>query len=99
MYGREAEVGNNPEQQNTTQLCRGACDFYIKMTSMAVGEGIPSQLNFSPICFYTALVFLSLLADLKMDKGETKQKGKRKLKRKERIHLTTQNIFKGNAVV
>jgi hypothetical protein len=64
------------------------------MTIMAVGEGVLSQLNFSPVCFFTARVFPSLVADLKMDKGETKQKRKKKVKRKERIYLTTQNIFK-----
>jgi hypothetical protein len=62
------------------------------MTSMGVGEGIPSQLNFSPICFFTARVFLSLLADLKMDKGETIHKGKRRLKGKNEF-ISLHRIF------
>jgi hypothetical protein len=66
---------------------------------MAMGEGIPSQLNFSPICFFIVRVFLSLLADLKMDKGETKQKGKRRLKGKNEFISSHRIFLKGNALV
>lgn len=59
VYGSEVEVGNNPQQSNTIRSCAGVLVTSTrKMTITAVGEGVASQLNSSPICFFSARVFL-----------------------------------------
>jgi hypothetical protein len=64
------------------------------MTIMAVGEGGCFSIKLLPNMLFPARVFLSPCRS-KMDKGknETKRK-KKKFKRKERIHITVENIFK-----
>jgi hypothetical protein len=71
VHGREAEAGYNPEQQNTKHSCVGDSWLFEKMT---VAVRVDSQLNFSPICFFSTRVFHpSLVQNLKMDEGEKKR--------------------------